>query len=70
MEVNKMQPKTDIVVQLTGEDGNVFNLCGIVCKELKRNGYREEAKEVANRLFGSDSYNDALNLFSEYVEII
>lgn len=27
-------PKTNLVVQLTGEDGNVFNFCGIVTKIL------------------------------------
>lgn len=63
------KPKTDLIVQLTGEDGNVFNLCGIVVNALKREGYRKEAKEVAERLWGSSDYNDALRLFSEYVEI-
>ncbi|MBF0795233.1 hypothetical protein [Mammaliicoccus lentus] len=63
------KPKTELIVQLTGEDGNVFNLCSIVVNALKREGYRKEAKEVSERLWGSSDYNDALRLFSEYVEI-
>lgn len=65
-----VKPKTDLVVQLTGEDGNVFNLCGIVVKALKRNGYREYADELAERLWEQASYDDALKLFMEYVEVI
>lgn len=63
------QPKTDVVVELTGEDGNVFNLCGIVVNALKRAGFRDEAKEVSERLWGSNDYNEALQLFMEYVEV-
>lgn len=65
-----VKPKTDLVVQLTGEDGNVFNLCGIVVKALKRNGHREYADELAGRLWEQASYDDALKLFMEYVEVI
>lgn len=63
------QPKTDVVVELIGEDGNVFNLCGIVVTALKRAGYRDEAKEVSERLWGSNDYDEALQLFMEYVEV-
>lgn len=52
-----------IQVQLTGEDGNVFNLLGIVTKALKRNGQREESKELAERIWESASYDEALQLF-------
>lgn len=61
--------KTDLTVNLIGEDGNIFNLAGIVAKELKRAGHRDLAKELQERLFEQDSYNDALNLIDEYVEI-
>ncbi|ARQ07323.1 hypothetical protein MACA111363_11305 [Macrococcoides canis] len=61
--------KTDLTVQLTGEDGNVFNLAGIVTTELKRNGYRDEAKEVSERLFKCESYEAALRMFMEYVNV-
>jgi len=32
-----MEPKYDINVQLTGQDGNAFNLMGIVRKALREN---------------------------------
>ena len=48
-------PKTDLVVQLTGEDGNVFNFCGIVTKIFLKNGYREYATELSERLLGQTS---------------
>jgi len=31
-----MEPKFDIEVQLTGKDGNAFNLMGLVSREMKR----------------------------------
>jgi len=65
--MNEMSPKTDVIVKLTGEDGNVFHLCSIVVKALKRNGYRDEAKEVAEALWGQHSYSEALELFTQYV---
>lgn len=61
--------KTDLTVELIGEDGNIFNLTSIVTRELRRNGYREYAKELQERLFEQKSYDDALNLIGEYVEI-
>ncbi len=61
--------KTDLIVQLTEKDGNVFNLAGIVSSELRRNGYQEEAKEVSERLFKCESYGAALRMFMEYVNV-
>lgn len=63
------QPKTNVVVELIGEDGNIFNLAGKVSKALKRNGYREYAKELQHELFKQESYGDALNLINDYVEV-
>lgn len=58
------------VVQLTGTDGNVFALVGVVMRDLKRAGLPLQAKEVANRLMDCGSYEEALNLFQEYVEVV
>lgn len=68
-EMTLKQPKTDVVVELIGEDGNIFNLAGKVSKALKRNGYTEYAKELQHELFQQESYGDALNLLSDYVEV-
>ena len=54
---------------LIGQDGNIFNLVGIASRTLKRNGMAVEAEEMANRVFSSESYHDALNIIGEYVNI-
>lgn len=68
-EMTLKQPKTNVIVELIGEDGNIFNLAGKVSKALKRNGYTEYAKELQHELFQQESYGDALNLLSDYVEV-
>ncbi|HDA5091048.1 TPA: hypothetical protein RPI10_002761 [Staphylococcus aureus] len=61
--------QTNLEVQLTGEDGNVFNLMGIVSKALKRNGYRNQAEEMTGRVWKSESYSEAISIFNEYVDV-
>jgi hypothetical protein len=57
------------VCQLSGEDGNVFNIIGRVSKALKQAGLREQANEFISRAFSSDSYDAVLRLATEYVEV-
>ncbi len=54
---------------LIGQDGNIFNLMGIASRTLKRNGMREEATEMCDRIQKSGSYHEALNIIGEYVNI-
>ena len=54
---------------LIGQDGNIFNLVGIASRTLKRNGMYEESKAMSDRVFSSHSYDEALNIIGEYVEI-
>jgi len=55
---------------LIGEDGNIFNLMGIASRTLKRNRQRELADEMWNRITSeAKSYEEALCIISEYVEI-
>lgn len=61
--------KTDIVVQLTGKDGNVFNIIGIVQKALKKASRDDLAKEFVEKAFKAQSYNEVLQIIKEYVEI-
>jgi len=62
-------PKTEVVVELIGQDGNVFNLIGVVSRELKRGGHRDLAQEFRSRAMRQPSYNDVLNLIQAYVTI-
>lgn len=65
-----MNSKTGLEAQVTGEDGNVFNLAGIVADVLRRNGFPEYAKEVSKRLWACNSYEEALKMMGEYVDLV
>ncbi len=54
---------------LVGQDGNVFNLMGIASRTLKRSGMREQATEMCERITSSGSYDKALAIIGEYVNI-
>ena len=56
-------------VQLTGEDGNVFFIIGRVGKALKRAGQSDKAEEFYKRVKETKSYDEALQLCMEYVEV-
>ena len=60
-----MKPKC----KLTGTDGNVFALAGGVSQALKRAGQADKAKEFQGKLFKCGSYDEALVLMQEYVEV-
>lgn len=56
--------------ELIGQDGNIFNLMGIASRTLKRNGMRDEAEEMVDRITnGASSYDEALCIIGEYVNI-
>lgn len=54
---------------LIGQNGNIFCLMGIASRTLKRNGMSNEAKEMCSRITSSGSYDEALIIIDEYVEI-
>ena len=54
--------------QLTGMDGNVFNLIGLASKALKKAGYPDKAREMSNKVFACGSYDEALAIITDYVE--
>ena len=55
--------------KLIGENGNVFALAGIVSKCLKRAGMSDKAKEFQEKVFDCGSYDEALQLMMQYVEV-
>jgi hypothetical protein len=57
------------VAIFTGQNGNVFNLIGIARRALKEAGYREEAEEMTERIQQSRSYDEALTIMNEYVDV-
>ncbi len=54
---------------LIGENGNIYNLVGIASMTLKRNGLSDKASEMSEKVFGSGSYEEALGIIGEYVNI-
>lgn len=56
--------------KLIGEDGNIFNLMAIASKTLRENGLSEEAAEMRDRITSFGSYDEALCIIGEYVNII
>lgn len=56
--------------KLIGEDGNIFNLMARASKTLRENGLSEDAAEMRERITSSCSYDEALCIIGEYVNII
>ena len=65
----KPASQTPVDCPLIGENGNIFNLVGIAAKTLRRNGLSAEASEMTEKVFGSGSYEEALGIIGEYVNI-
>lgn len=55
--------------KLIGEDGNIFFILGRVSRVLKDNGMVDKAKECSDRVMASGSYEQALGIIMEYVEV-
>ena len=68
-EFNKLlnRPKKP-KMQLIGQDGNIFAIMGRASRLLKNSGQSDKAKEMCDRVTASQSYSEALNIVSEYVE--
>ena len=67
--MEKAMPKTNIKVQLTGQDGNAFAIMGKVTKALRSNGHKNLVKEYQDEAMSGD-YNNLLRVTMNYVEVI
>jgi hypothetical protein len=61
----KNKPKCKLI----GTDGNVFSLAAKVEQCLKKNGMGDKAIKMKERVFKATSYDQALLIFMEYVEV-
>jgi len=59
-----------IEVQVIGTDGNVFALIALVSRALKDAGQRDGAAEMAHRVMGAGSYDEALTIMREYANLV
>ena len=62
-----MDTKTNITVQLTDTDGNIFAIIAKVREALRRNGRSDLVKEFSDYITSSSSYEEALCRVMEYV---
>lgn len=59
-----------IKVKLIGEDGNIFNLIGIISEEMKKNNIKKDEIEFfQNEVMNCEDYYSAIRKMSEWVEI-
>lgn len=56
-------------VDFKNVNGNVYVLLEICLKALKQAGFKDYAKELKNRVFESEGYQQALLIMSEYCKI-
>ncbi|AGU92000.1 hypothetical protein ADAWI_88 [Mycobacterium phage Adawi] len=59
----------DVHVQLTGQDGNVFFIIGKVSKALRAAGHVAEVTQFVNEVTDADSYDAALQVVMQWVEV-
>lgn len=59
--------------KLIGENGNIFNLIALASRCLTEHNLKEQAEEMKRRIIEKEeanSYEEALNIIGEYVEIV
>ena len=54
---------------LIGGDGNIYNLLGIAGQTLREHGMEQQATEMFNRITQYQSYDSALRIIGDYVNI-
>jgi hypothetical protein len=57
------------VAKLIGQNGNIFNLSAIAANSLRNSGLSENIPLMNERISQSCSYDEALNVISEFVKI-
>ena len=55
--------------KLVGEDGNIFAILGRVRQALQDNDQPEQADAVTERVTQAGSYEEALRIIMEYVDV-
>lgn len=60
---------TKPVCKLIGADNNIFNLIGLATRSLSRAGMRDKVKPMTERCFNARSYDEALSIIMDYVEV-
>jgi len=56
------------IVQLSGEDGNIFSIVGRCRRALKLAGQSKQADEMSKKVTAVKSYDEALQIVMSYVD--
>lgn len=57
------------VCRLIGKDGNIFNQLGLATRTLHETEQHEKVSEMSGRVMKASSYDEALRIIMEYVEV-
>jgi hypothetical protein len=68
-DYHDMIEKAKPICKLSGQNGNVFNIIGIVCNALRKEGLYDNAKEFQDKAFKAESYDSVLLMCFEYVRV-
>lgn len=63
-------PKFNVTVRLTGEDGNAFNILGLVRKGLKGAGATQQELDTFYSEATSGDYDNLLRVCCRWVNVI
>lgn len=59
-----------VVFDRNGESGNIYAIMGNASIALKQEGRSMDAKQMFTRVIHSGSYDEALEIIAEYVDLI
>lgn len=66
-EKERIREQSLIFIDLSGENGNVFYVLGVVKKELQKKDRVPDYEELYERVKACDNYKEALGIINEYV---
>lgn len=66
-EKERIREQSLIFIDLSGENGNVFYVLGVVKKELQKKDRLSDYEELYERVKACDNYKEALDIINEYV---
>jgi len=66
-EKERIREQSLMFIDLSGENGNVFYVLGVVKKELQKKDRLSDYEELYERVKACDNYKEALGIINEYV---
>jgi len=64
--IREKQPQSEIVIDLTGPQGNAFALMGMAKQYAKQLGYSKEDQDQLLELMTSGDYENLLEVFDDH----